>query len=119
MDNDKIVSQCFEKVGYKGKYQIMAFLLLTGEFLGSTFLMYAGTFIYIDPVFVCTGKGKCNEKLACEEAHNDYRYITIDESLSSKTITTEYQLYCDRAWIKSLTSSLLFVGCFLGTIIAG
>jgi hypothetical protein len=72
MSNEELIEKCFDLVGHKGKYQKTIFLIMIGEFMASTFLMYSGTFIYIEPIFICNNAGKCNEKLACEEVHNDY-----------------------------------------------
>lgn len=51
----------------------------------------------------------------CDIPRNEWEY-TVPRDYS---LTTEYDLHCDRAWIGSLMNSIIFVGWGLGSMVLG
>ena len=71
------------------------------------------TFLFITPIFLCRGVNengenfyyRCDEYLAC--TMNDYK---IDYENSQRSLSLDFELYCDRRYYIGLCGSLFFFG---------
>lgn len=94
-------------IGDWGKYQIwVCFLILLNKF-GAGFHLMA--FIYLAPPakFSCPGRAAC-----CDNP-------TYNKENFTRTIVMEFNLICDRAWLRELSNILFHVGVIIGCLICG
>ncbi|KAL4460476.1 hypothetical protein ABPG74_000227 [Tetrahymena malaccensis] len=103
------MDQCLEYVNPKGKYQYLLFLILIAQAVIGSFIFIGGPYFFEDPIFICQGDSKCKQEEACKQKN-----FQISES-SNNTFTKQFELYCDRQYLKNLSLSFIFIGSLFGT----
>ncbi|EWS71161.1 MFS transporter (macronuclear) [Tetrahymena thermophila SB210] len=109
LDENLDMDQCLEYVNPKGKYQYILFLILLGQGIIGSFIFVGGPYFFEDPIFICQDGSKCKQVDACKQKN-----FQILES-SNNTFTKQFELYCDRQYLKNLSLSFIFIGSLFGT----
>ena len=69
------------------------------------------TFWLSSPVFICANGKECDENSGgCEPG-------SVLQTNGYTTLTSEFQLYCDRKYLRGLAQSCIFFGACFGSII--
>ncbi|KAL4481625.1 hypothetical protein ABPG74_007714 [Tetrahymena malaccensis] len=103
------MDQCLEYVNPKGKYQLILFSILLFQGIVGSFVFVGGPYFFQDPIFICQDGSDCSQEDACKQGN-----YTISDS-SNHTLTLQFDLYCDRQYLKNLSLSFIFIGSLCGT----
>lgn len=130
-EKEKDVDEIFMIAGGFGRFQLL--LLIVGIFMSISF-SYQTVVMYFaadDPPWQCVSNATsdfCQLHLnwsisqsskqfvqRCHIPRNEWEYTTSFKY----SILTEYDLVCKRQYLKSLTSSVFFIGSGLGSVLSG
>lgn len=96
-----------ELIGNFGRFQLwLCFMVFVSKF-GAALHLMAIIFIAPPPSYSCPGNATC-----CENP-------VYDTSLFSKTIVTEWNLICEKTWLKDFTQMLFQFGVLAGSVLFG
>ena len=97
--------------GEFGIYQKLLLVLFLFEWFILSFGLMMPVYIFKSPQFLCNGK-------VCEE-NNGGCVDKILKPSNRVTISTEFNLYCQRNYLQSVGISLVYIGSFFGMVIMG
>lgn len=114
---ESTTANILEIINEKSIFQYIAIFSMFLMSVANGFFGYQIGYILPEPNFECLNKtgiwSKCLEKDACNLPEKSRRYLFEIDSY-----THHYQLYCDRAWIKTLSlSSMFFIGGIISLIL--
>lgn len=101
-------------IGSFGKYQTWILMLITLGRYPVEFQLVNIVFIMPSVEFVCLDDGALNRTNYCPCANPKYDTNTIVSS-----VTTEWNLICDRTSLASLAQSIMQIGIIPGSVIFG
>lgn len=118
------IDDILEKVGSYGRYQILLTIALCTFIIPLSFPILIMYFTALEPPWRCVRNSTVcitNQTMTsgdlkkCSIPRSEWEF-TEDKDYS---IITQFDIYCDRKWIIHLTTSALFIGWGLGSIIFG
>ncbi|GBP82661.1 Organic cation transporter protein [Eumeta japonica] len=101
-------------IGRFGPYQAWILLLLSLGRYPTEFQLTNVVFILPDVDYVCADNPQMNVTHQCPCENPVY-----DQSIFESTVTSTWNLICDRTWLASLAQSILQVGILAGSIVYG
>lgn len=117
VENPKTEDPFTKAIGAIGKWQIwVCFVVFLVKFPVAWHQM---SIIFLAPPtnFTCsdTGETKVFDNV-CQSNCTQYEY---DKSTFSNTIVSEWDLVCDRHWLKNLTQTIFMLGILVGNMMFG
>lgn len=94
-------------IGKFGKYQLCLCLMVFASKFGVAFHQMAILYLAPPAVFTCPNNETCCEK------------PEYDKSVFTRTIVMEWNLICDKAWLKDFTQTLFQFGVLAGSLLFG
>lgn len=108
-------TEALEKAGDKNWYQIRTTILLALQWTIIAFIVQGQPFLFLPPDFQCKdASGKiyaCKEVEACDQSSKP----TVWPG-STNSLIVEFELYCDRRYLKTLEQTLYFVFSNVATL---
>jgi len=103
------VDEALALAGNNKLYQKRTAFFLSLQWLVLAFIIQGQSFLFLPPRFLCPDSNnvffECPETTACR-----VEPPVIDHESTTKTITSEFHLYCAKGYYKSLTQMLFFTG---------
>ena len=96
-------------VGESGRYQIRLTIIFAVFWTFTAWGTMLPAYIFKTPEFLCNGV-TCLETVACKSSN-----FKIDPN-QQQTVSTAFNLYCDRKSLRSLGQSLVYVGALIGMV---
>lgn len=112
-----------EKVGGFGRYQILVFILLSFSGMKAGIEMQLVVYYVFPPEFSCVEPWNStfgNETCTIFDGENTTKCTkwSYDRSVLRKTVTTEFDLVCDKAFYRDLFITLGFIGNAIGSCVS-
>ncbi|KAF7996813.1 hypothetical protein HCN44_002459 [Aphidius gifuensis] len=103
------------EIGEFGRYQRKIYILLCIPIIFCAMNKICGSFLNFRPEFECYNR---NVSLSNETCGSCDKFI-YDTDIVNVSTTTEWNLVCEREWMRSTSESLLMTGVMVGSICLG